>query len=74
MMKKTNIATIEQRNYFELNDKVEFFGPTLENTETTITELYDENFTPIEVARHPLQILKIKVPFELKKYDMIRKI
>ena len=71
---KTNIATIEQRNYFELNDKVEFFGPTLENTETTITELYDENFTPIEVARHPLQILKIKVPFELKKYDMIRKI
>lgn len=71
---KTNIATIEQRNYFEKGDKVEFFGPKLENRETCVLEMYDEDFNELDIARHPLQILKIKVPFALEKYDMMRKI
>lgn len=70
----SKIATIEQRNYFEINDDVEFFGPTLENTKAKVLEMYDEDFNFLDVARHPLQILKIRVPFKLKKYDMMRKI
>lgn len=68
-----NIATIEQRNYFTLGDEVEFFGPDLMNKKAKITEMTDINGENIDVARHPLQLLKIKVPFKLSKYDMMRK-
>ena len=69
----TKIATIEERNYFKQGDKVEFFGPNLKNREYVIPRMVDENGEEIDVARHPLQILKFKVPFVLHKNDMMRK-
>ena len=71
---ETQIATIEQRNYFLPNDKLEFFGPNLENTIYQIDKIYDEKYNELDAARHPKQILKIKVPFKLKEFDMIRKV
>lgn len=70
----TNIATIEQRNYFTVNDQVEFFGPSLENTPFIIPRFYNEEFEELLVARHPLQVIKMKVPFKLKPMDILRKI
>lgn len=71
----TNIAIIEQRNYFEIGDIVEFFGPTLPNTIFRVDEIIDyETNERIDVARHPLQKLKIKVPFFLSTNDMMRKV
>ena len=72
--KETKIATIEQRNYFLPNEKLEFFGPNLENTVFQIDKIYDELNNELDAARHPKQILKIKVPFELNPFDMIRKV
>jgi hypothetical protein len=34
----------------------------------------DENNEPLDVARHPLQIIKIKIPFKLSPFDMMRKV
>lgn len=69
------IAKIEQRNYFEIGDVVEFFGPNLENTKMKIEKIIDdETGEEIAVARHPLQILRIEVPFKLSKDDMMRKV
>lgn len=70
---ESKIVTLEQRNYFKVGDKVEFFGPNLENTSFVIDEMTDENGLELEVARHPLQIIKFKVPFRLSKNDMMRK-
>lgn len=70
---ETQIATLEQRNYFEINEEVEFFGPKLKNTNFVIGEMYDEEMNELDVARHPKQIIKIKVPFKLKPWDMLRK-
>ena len=70
---ESKIVTLEQRNYFKVGDKVEFFGPNLENTSFVIDEMTDENGLELEVARHPLQIIKFKVPFKLAKNDMMRK-
>ncbi|HRT69427.1 MAG TPA: U32 family peptidase [Bacilli bacterium] len=70
---RSKIATIEQRNYFSLGDVVEFFGPQLANTKMQISMMMDENKEPLEIARHPLQIVKIKVPFKLSPFDMMRK-
>lgn len=67
------IVTVEERNYFEVGTEVEFFGPNLSNTAFFITEMYDENMEPIAVARHAKQIVKFRVPFRLKPYDMFRK-
>lgn len=69
------IAKIEQRNYFEVGDIVEFFGPNLDNTKMKIERIIDdETNQEISVARHPLQILRIEVDFKLSKDDMMRKV
>lgn len=71
---ETRIATIEQRNYFEVGEEVEFFGPNLQNTNFKVLEMFDQDMNNLEVARHPLQIIKMEVPYKLNAMDMIRKI
>lgn len=73
--KETRVATIEQRNYFEVGDLVEFFGPTLDNTQMIVTSIKDVlTNEDLMVARHPLQQLYIEIPFEVKPHDMMRKV
>ena len=70
---ETKTALIEQRNYFETKDTLEFFGPTLNNTLMICPVFYDYNSKEeLTVARHPLQKLIMKVDFPVKKDDMIR--
>ena len=69
----TQEVTLEQRNHFRVGDTVEFFGPKIDTQVTTIEFLSDEDGQLLEVARHPKQILKLKVPFRLYPYDMMRK-
>lgn len=70
--KKTSYATIEQRNYFKIGDMVEFFGPNIETITFKIDNILDEKDEPIDIVRHPKQIVKIKIPFTLYKNDMMR--
>ena len=69
---KDGIATIEERNYFKISDEVQFFGPSTETRNFRIEEILDEDGKKVEEANHPQMIVKIRVPFELKKYDMMR--
>lgn len=69
----TQIATIEQRNNFGVGDQIEFYGPGFTHYTTTITELWDEDGNPIERAPHPLMVVKMKVDYPLKPFDMLRK-
>ena len=39
----------------------------------TVGELWDEEGNELDVARHPLQILKFKVDRPLYQYNMMRK-
>lgn len=71
--KKTGYATVEERNYFKLGDKVDIFGPEEETFTFEITEILDEENKKIEVVNHPLQIVKVKVPKEVTKLSMMRK-
>lgn len=72
---ETQIAIIEQRNYFEVGDQVEFFGPNLPNTTMVVYRMTDAlTNEELTVARHPLQLIKIKVPFKLKMHDLMRKV
>ena len=67
----TNIATIEERNYFKKGDVVEVFGPNHIYT-FTIDKIYDENDNIIDVVRHPRQIVKLFIEHKLDVDDMMR--
>ena len=68
----TGIATLTERNYFEVGNDVEIFTPSGKTISFTVEELYDEDMNPIDVARHPEQILKLKVPSKVTKDSMMR--
>ena len=71
--KETKIATIEQRNRFQIGDKVEFFGPKGNDFTLEIQEIVDEEGQNIEAAPHPRQIVKIPVEIEVAPFDLIRR-
>ena len=69
---KSKMATIEERNLFKKGDIVEFFGPHMETISYKINTIYDIDNNIILCANHPKMIVKLKVDFLLKKYDMMR--
>lgn len=71
---KTGECIIEVRNYFEKDYKIEFFGPDLDNREFIVDNIYDTNDELLDAARHPLQLVKLYIPFKVTKFDMLRKI
>ena len=71
---ETFIATVEQRNHFLPNDKVEVFSPNFTPIQFLVEEIKDMDGNILDAARHPLEMLQIFIPFKVSKYDMIRKI
>lgn len=70
--KKTGYATVEQRNYFKPGDKLNVFGPNNVDYDFVVEKIYDESMNELECARHPKEILKIKMPKEVARDSMIR--
>jgi putative protease len=70
---ETNIATIQQRNHFKPGQTVEFFGPEIENFTQVVEKIWDEDGNELDAARHPLQIVKIRVDKQVHPYNMMRK-
>jgi U32 family peptidase len=70
---KSKITTIEQRNYFELGDDLEVFNPDGSVLDFKLDYMTDEKDEVTPIARHPKQILKIKIPYPVEPYAMIRK-
>lgn len=66
-----DIATITQRNYFQIGDEIEVFGPN--GCKSFKLEQMWDDFGDRTCANHPEEILKIKIPFEVKKNDLLRK-
>lgn len=69
---ETGMATIEERNYFEVGNTVEIFGPDMDTISFTITDILDENGESITVVNHPLQIAKVRIPSHVSKQSMMR--
>lgn len=70
---QTGIATIQQRNHFKPGDKIEFFGPDIQGFSQTAGTIWDDSGNEIDAARHPLQIVKMKVDQQVFPYNMMRK-
>ncbi|MCE4989195.1 U32 family peptidase [Staphylococcus hominis] len=69
----THIATIQQRNHFKPGQEIEFFGPEIESFKQVIDVIYDEEGNHLDAARHPLQIVQIKVNRPIYPNNMMRK-
>lgn len=70
---KTQMVTLEQRNYFKPGQEVEFFGPEIDNFKMIVDKLWDDKGNELDVARHPLQIVQFKVDKKLYPNNMMRK-
>ncbi len=71
---ENNLLKIYERNYFEVGDTVELFTPLGEHIEFVISELYDEDMSSIDVARHPDDIYYIACNCDITvpEYSMIK--
>ncbi|WP_087503712.1 peptidase U32 family protein [Staphylococcus haemolyticus] len=69
----TQIATIQQRNHFKPGQEIEFFGPKIQSFRQVIDAIYDEEGNSLDAARHPLQIVQIKVNHPIYPKNMMRK-
>jgi len=70
---RTGFAVVQQRNHFKVGQEVEFVGPAGTFFKQTVTELTDLEGNPLDIARHPLQHLRIRTLKPVKKMDMMRK-
>lgn len=71
--KEQGMATIQVKNHFPMGIEVEVISP--KNTQKMLLNpCFDEDGNEIEVANKPMQILRTKIDFEVKEYDMIRRI
>ncbi|WP_256760094.1 U32 family peptidase [Cohnella sp. WQ 127256] len=69
----TGIATVQQRSPFKPGMEVEFFGPGGRQFTQQITEIMDEEGNPLSVARHPLQMVRLKTMYPVGPLDLMRK-
>lgn len=70
---ETQTVTLEQRNFFQPGDEIEFFGPQIENVRLVVPEIYDEKGTSLKAARHPLQVIRFQCSEKLYPNNMMRK-
>lgn len=70
----TQLAKIEQRNYFKVKDQIEIFSPHHDNIIISVDELYNEDMERIEVANHPMEVLYLKLNYQVEQNDMGRKV
>ena len=68
------LALVEVKNIFAKGDILEVFGPTIDNRQFKNELMFDEEWKFVALANKPTQLLMIRVPFELHKNDMIRKV
>lgn len=67
------IALIQQRNHFKPGQEVEFFGPGGTFFKQQVPSIANEAGEALDAARHPLQLIRMKVEQPVRPFDMMRK-
>jgi putative protease len=69
----TGVATVQQRSPFRPGMQVEFIGPGGRNFKQKLGELADSAGDVVDVARHPLQQIKLRTDYPVEPLDLMRK-
>ena len=67
------IALVEQRNKMVVGEEIEVFGPGNPGFTQRISEMLDEEGTPIESAPHPQQLVQIPMEHPVGENWMLRR-
>lgn len=70
---QTQIAKIQSRNVFRVNDELEVFGPQLKDTSFVVETIKNSDNEYIEVSNRPMTNVFVKIPFKVSPLDMIRR-
>ena len=68
-----HFAWIEQRNHFQQGEVLEVLTPQGASWSFEVKEMWDTEGTPIEVARHAQQKLRMTVPEKILPYSILRR-
>ena len=69
---KNKEIVFEQRNYFEVGDTINIFGPNKESFNLKIDYIKNKDGELVDAARHPQEILRIPCDKMVDKYDLMR--
>ncbi len=69
----SGIATVQQRSPFRPGTMVEFIGPGGRRFTQQIGEMTDREGARLDVARHPLQSIRLKTDYPVEPFDLMRK-
>lgn len=67
------LSFIEQRNYFQKGDICEIFGYDGTIIDYQFDVIYDENMNEIDIVRHPLQKIYLRLPSVIQANFLLRK-
>ena len=67
------LAQVEQRNNFQVGEKVEIMGAETKLFSQEIRELFSETGEVLTCAPHPQQIVCLRVEHPVKPWDIIRR-
>lgn len=71
---ETQIATIQVRNQFDDSGQIEVFGPKTTPVPFTPSEMKDSEGLDTNRFYKPMEIVSLKIPYEVHKDDFIRKL
>jgi len=69
----TGCAIVEQRNKFSIGEEIEVMPAKGEAFTMIVQELWNAEGIAISTAPHPQEIIKLKFPKHVKRFDMLRK-
>lgn len=67
-------ALIEVRNFFDMNDECEIFGPKRSPRSFQFKSIEDDDGNTITQVRNPMQRLYVDFGFEVEKDELVRKL
>ena len=70
---QTGFATVEQRNNMKCGQEIEVFQPRGSLFRQKITEMFDADGLPIQVAPHAQQIVKMRMTQPVEAYAILRR-
>ncbi|MDO5439748.1 MAG: U32 family peptidase [Erysipelotrichaceae bacterium] len=66
------LVRIETRNPFAVGDTLEVFGPHKPNRRFVLTDMFSEDWDPLEESHTPMRTMWLLIPFETEEHDMVR--
>ena len=69
-----SLCMIEVKNIFKRGDRIEVFGPQVDNEQFVIDQMFDQSWNAVDLANKPTQLLFLRIPFKVHQGDMFRRV